>query len=241
MKNILVTGASRGIGAAIVEVLHAEGYKVYGIYHRGKEQADKLQQKLTNVEMLQCDLSKASEVEELIEKLKPLQYSAIVNNAGIALGDNMPNFTDNDWETTFNVNLVAPLKLVLGLQDTITEQGSIVNVTSCYGMLWGMDMSLSYSATKAALSNVTKSLAIQLRNRKIRVNAVAPSIVDTDMSAEDTPEMLGKVAARTPLGRIAQANEVADVVSFLISNKASYINAQTLIVDGGYSAWDGIY
>src|SRR6185295_4448766 len=103
------------------------------------------------------------------------------------------------------------------------------------------DMSLSYSATKAALSNTTKSLAVQLRARNIRANAVAPSIVDTDMTAEDTPEMLSEVSRRTPVGRIAKSEEVANVVSFLISEKASYVNAQTIIVDGGYSAWDGTY
>jgi len=241
MKNVLITGASRGIGAATTRLLQAEGYKVYGVYNQSKEHGNNLQQKLSNIEMLQCDLSDSRQVEWLVKDLKSISFSAIVNNAGIALGDNVPDFTDKDWATSFNVNLVAPLTLVLGLKESIVQGGAIVNIVSCYGALWGMDMSLSYSASKAALSNVTKSLAVQLRAQNIRVNAVAPSIVDTDMTAEDTPEMLSEVARRTPVGRIAKASEVANVVSFLISDKASYVNAQTLIVDGGYSAWDGIY
>lgn len=241
MKNVLVTGAGRGIGKAVAELLCSEGYKVFGIYNQSKEQAEQMQKNSPNIEMLHCDLSDTTDVERLIEKLKPTSFYAVINVAGIARGDNVPNFTDHDWTESMAVNFVSPVKLILGLQESIEQGGSIVNVTSCYGALWGMDMSLSYSASKAALSNVTKSLAVQLRDRKIRANAVAPSIVDTDMTAEDTPEMLGEVSRRTPAGRIAKAEEVADVVSFLISEKAGYVNAQTIIVDGGYSAWDGTY
>ncbi len=91
---------------------------------------------------------------------------------GIARGDNVVNFTDKDRAESMAINLVSPLKLIIGLQDSVERAGSIVNVTSCYGALWGMDMSHSYSATKAALSNATKSLAVQLREHKIRANAV---------------------------------------------------------------------
>lgn len=241
MKNVLVTGASRGIGKAIAELLCSEGYKVYGVFNQSKEQAEQIQKDLSNIEMLRCDLSHVSDVEKLIKELKTTSFYAVINVAGIARGDSVANFTDQNWTESLTVNLTSPLKLILSLQEFIEQGGSIVNVTSCYGALWGMDMSLSYGATKAALSNATKSLAVQLRERKIRANAVAPSIVDTDMTAEDTPKMLREVSRRTPAGRIAKADEIANVVSFLISDKASYINAQTIIVDGGYSAWDGTY
>jgi len=241
MKNVLVTGASRGIGRAVAELLSSEGYKVYGVYNQSKEQAEQIQKDSSNLEMMQCDLSDNTAVDKLIVSLKATPFYAIINVAGIARGDNITGFTDEDWTESLAVNFLSPVKLILGLQESIEQGGSIVNVTSCYGALWGMDMSLSYSATKAALSNTTKSLAVQLRARNIRANAVAPSIVDTDMTAEDTPEMLSEVSRRTPVGRIAKSEEVANVVSFLISEKASYVNAQTIIVDGGYSAWDGTY
>ncbi len=241
MKNVLVTGASRGIGKAVAQSLCSEGYKVYGVYNQSKEQAGQIHKELSNIEMVQCDLSDSTATERLVEELKTTPFYAIINVAGIARSDNLAGFTDKDWAETLTVNFISPVKLILGLQASIEQGGSIINVTSCYGSLWGMDMSISYSATKAALSNVTKSLAVQLRERKIRANAVAPSIVDTDMTAEDMPEMLDEVSRRTPVGRIATPEEVANVVCFLISDKASYVNAQTIIVDGGYSAWDGTY
>jgi len=241
MKNILVTGAARGIGISVVKQLQAEGYKIYGLYNSSEDNAKEIQTELENVEMLHCDLAEPDNVEQAVQSLKSVPFCAIVNVAGVAMGDNVPNFNDRDWATTFQINLVAPLKLVLGLHENIEAGGSVVNVGSTYGVLWGMDMSLSYGASKAALSNLTKSLAVQLREQKIRVNAVAPSIVDTDMTSQDTPDMLGEVSRRTPAGRIARPEEIANAVSFLISDKASYINAHTLVVDGGYSAWDGTY
>ena len=241
MKNILVTGAARGIGLEVARMLNTEGYKIYGLYNSSKETATALAKELPNVEMRKCDLANANDVQEMITSLGNVKFFAIINVAGIAIGDNVPNFTGEDWAKTLLINLVSPIKLTLGLKDNIEKGGSIVNIVSTYGALWGMDMSLSYGASKAALINVTKSLAVQLRNENIRVNAVAPSIVETDMTAEDTPEMLNDVSRRTPVGRIARADEVAGVVSFLISSKASYVNAHTLVVDGGYSAWDGTY
>lgn len=241
MRNILVTGAARGIGLSVATQLQAEGYKVYGLYNSSEDKAKQLQTELENVETLHCDLAKPEDIEQTIRSLKSVPLWAIVNVAGVAKGDTAPSFSEQDWSTTFQVNLVAPLKLILGLHENLESGGSIVNVGSTYGVLWGMDMSLSYGASKAALGNLTKSLAVQLREQKVRVNAVAPSIVDTDMTSQDTPDMLGEVSRRTPIGRIARPEEVANAVSFLISDKASYINAHTLIVDGGYSAWDGTY
>ena len=225
----------------MVKNLQAEGYKIFGLYNSSESTAKQLQSELENIEMLHCDLARPDDVEQVVQSLKGVPLWAIVNVAGVAMGDNLPNFNDQDWSTAFQVNLIAPLKLILGLRENLEAGGSIVNIGSAYGAVWGMDMSLSYGASKAAMSNLTKSLAVQLREQKIRVNAVAPSIVDTDMTGQDTPNMLGEVSRRTPVGRIARPEEVADAVSFLISDKASYINAHTLVVDGGYSAWDGTY
>jgi len=241
MKNILVTGALRGIGKSVLQVLHSESYNIIGIYNSTESEVEKISKDFANTQLHKVDLSSRLQINEFVTKLGDTKLYAIINVAGIALGDSVGSFNLDQWDQTMEVNLTAPLMLSTLLANNLENGGSIVNVTSVYGSLYGMNMSLSYSSSKAALSNLTKSLSYQLRDKNIRVNAVSPSIVDTDMTSQDTKEMLDEVARRTPVGRIAKPEEIANVVSFLISEKASYINGQTIIADGGYSSWDGIY
>ncbi|MFA5894209.1 MAG: SDR family oxidoreductase [Candidatus Shapirobacteria bacterium] len=241
MKNILVTGALRGIGKSVLQVLHDESFNIIGIYNSTESEVEKISKDFPNTQLHKVDLSSRLQINEFVTKLGDTKLFAIINVAGIALGDSVGLFSLDQWDQTMEVNLTAPLMLSTLLANNLENGGSIVNVTSVYGSQYGMNMSLSYSSSKAALSNLTKSLSYQLRDKNIRVNAVSPSIVDTDMTSQDTKEMLDEVARRTPVGRIAKSVEIANVVSFLISEKASYINGQTIIADGGYSSWDGIY
>lgn len=241
MKNVLITGAMRGIGLSVLQTLHDEGYAITAIYNVSEESATLVLKQFPNVEGYKVDLSKRNEIESFVKKLADKALYAIINVAGVAMDDSVANFDMDKWDKTIAINLTAPVLFSTKLRSNLEEGGAIVNVASIFGAVYGMNMSLSYGASKAALINSTKSLSYQLRQKKVRVNAIAPSIVDTDMTSLDTKEMLDEVSRRSGIGRIAQPEEIASIVSFLISKKASYINGQTIIADGGYSAWDGIY
>ena len=241
MKNVLVTGALRGIGKSVLQVLHNEGYNIIAVYNSTGSESEKITKEYPNTKLFKVDLSSREEIKQFVSKLEDTKLFAIINVAGIALGDSISEFSLEQWDKTIAVNLTAPLLISTSLANNLEKGGSIVNITSLYGSLYGMNMSLSYSTSKAALINLTKSLSYQLRDKSVRVNAISPSIVDTDMTSQDTKEMLAEVSRRTPIGRIARPEEIANIVSFLISDKASYINGQTIIADGGYSSWDGIY
>lgn len=239
MKNVLITGACRGIGRAITEQALARNFFVHGVYHQSKDLVQKLQ--TDNSSYYQADLSSRDDVEQLLTALKNKKFYAIVNNAGVAMEEHISDFDIQSWDKTLQINLTTPAQIIAGLYDNLEEGGAIVNVSSIFGNNLGMNMSLSYGASKAALSNITKSLSYQLKEKSIRVNAVAPSIVDTDMTAQDTHEMLDEVSRRSGTGRIATPDEIADIIMFLLSKQSSYINGQTIVADGGYLAWDGIY
>lgn len=239
MQNMLITGSCRGLGKSILEKALESDFFVHGVYCSSRKESEEMRNK--NCEFHQADLSSREEVQKLIAQLRSTHFSAIVNNAGIAQEEHISNFDIKSWDKTLQVNLTSPLQIISGLYDSIVEGGAIVNISSIFGNNLGMNMSLSYGASKAALSNLTKSLSYQFKNKKVRVNAVAPSIVDTDMTAQDTKEMLSEVSRRSGAGRIATPEEIADVVMYLVSEKASYINGQTIVTDGGYLAWDGIY
>jgi len=239
MKNILITGACRGIGQAITELAKEAGYNIYGVYNSSTENAHQMSD--SSCKFYQADLSARQKVQGLIEKLKDNKFYAIINNAGIALEEHISKLDLETWDRTMQINLTAPLQIIAGLYHSIEDGGAIVNISSIFGNNLGMNMSLSYGASKAALSNLTKSLSYQFKDKKVRVNAVAPSIVDTDMTAQDTKEMLDEVCRRSGTGRVATPKEIANIVMFLLSEKSSYINGQVLIADGGYLAWDGIY
>jgi 3-oxoacyl-[acyl-carrier protein] reductase len=236
IKNALVTGASRGIGRAICKQLVSEGYKVYGVYNTGVEEAKELEGELgVGVETIQTDLSQRDQTLALVQRLSSITFDAIVNDAGMIEFEDFEHFDFGIWDRTFEVNLNAALVLCIGLQGNIRQGGAIVNITSTDGMT-GSFASMSYAASKAALINLTKSLGNNFGLRQIRVNAVAPGWVNTGMSTEESME----AGSLTPLGRNARPEEIAQVVSFLLSDAASFINGTTVKVDGGYTNVDYI-
>jgi len=234
-KNVLVTGVSRGIGRAITEKLVREGYVVYGTYCKSKAKAFSLKKKLKNVELFQVDFIKREQTIGFLEKIKNVQFEAVVNNAGIFNLEDFDSFDWQSWDNTFEINLNTPLLICQKLRKNIKKGGAIVNIASTDGLI-GSYASLAYGASKAALINLTKSLANVFGGRGIRVNAIAPGWINTGMSTEESYQ----AASITPLGRNGKPEEVAEVVSFLISNKASFINGATVVVDGGYTCVDYI-
>lgn len=232
-KSVLVTGISRGIGKAICETLVKGGYFVHGTYNTGEKEAREIQSDLGNVAIYQIDFANRRETINLVSKLKKTEFYALINNAGMIEFENWDEFSLETWDKTMEVNLSAPLILTHGLRDNIEEGGSIVNIASTDGLV-GSITSIAYSASKAALINLTQSLTNVFSPRKIRVNAIAPGWVGEGM---DSPA-IGEAKWINPLGRTAAYEEIAEIVSFLISQKASYINGTTIVADGGASSVD---
>lgn len=241
MKTAMVTGMNRGIGKAICEILVRDGYYVHGTYYvnetyqTGKAEAQALKEELNHVDIYHLDCSNRSSIQSFIEQMKGYQFDGLVHNAAMMQVEEFEDFDFSIWDQTIAANLSAPLEITLGLIANITENGAIVNITSTDAFLGGFDM-LSYAASKAGLTNLTKSLAINLGPRGIRVNAVAPCWVETVMGTSHHEE----AARLTPLGRIGQPSEIAELVAFLLSDKASFITGTTIVIDGGYTCVDPV-
>lgn len=171
----------------------------------------------------------------LIEKLRDVKFDAIVNNAGMFEPEDFENYDLAIWDNTLVVNLTTPLLISLKLQNNIKDGGAIVNIASTDGLI-GSFASMAYGASKAALMNVTKSLANNFGSRGIRVNAIAPGWILTGMATDESEEAV----EITPLARNGSPEEVAELVSFLISDRASFITGATVIIDGAYTCVDYI-
>jgi len=233
MKNVLVTGVSRGMGKATARALVDDGYFVYGIFHTNKTEAENLKKELGEVEIFQCDFSNRDNTFSLISKLKDVRFYGIVNCAGVFLDIDFDNLDMKVWEETFEINVHAPLLLSQGLKDNIEDGGAIVNISSTDGMV-GSVAGMAYASSKASLINLTQSLANIFAPRKIRVNNIAPGWIGDGMQAPK--ELLEEAAKLNPLKRTGTYEEIASVVSFLLSKKASYVNGTTIVVDGGNTA-----
>lgn len=233
MKKVLVTGVSRGMGKATARLLVSEGYFVYGVYNSNHTEAEKLKGELKNLEIFQCDFSNRKNTESLITKLKDTKLYSIVNSAGVFIPLDFNNFDMDIWDKTFEINLNSPLMLIQSLKDNLEDVGSIVNIASIDGLVGGIS-GLAYAATKAALINLTQSLANVLATRKIRVNVVAPGWIGDGMQSPE--ELLKQAAELNPLKRVGTYDEIAQVISFLLSDKSSYINGSVITVDGGERA-----
>jgi len=238
----LVTGGSRGIGAAIVKALTAEGVTVALNYHRSASAAQLLANELLEqggrILPIQADISVAAEVESMFqqveEQLGPIDW--LVNNAGISLRSLLQDTTEDQWDELMGVNLKgAFLCMRRALPGMIGRRnGSIVNIASIWGQQ-GAAFESVYSASKGGLIALTRSSAAEAGPSGIRVNALAPGPIATDMLKEEmTPEEVTGLVGEIPLGRLGQPEDVAAACLFLLSTKAAYINGQVLTIDGGW-------
>lgn len=235
MKTILVTGGTRGIGRAITEKLLSEGHKVFVIYKESVDQANELAEKYGDkIVILQANLADKEQINQVIDQLKSVQFDGIVNNAGIVHLTKWDELNFDEWDETLAVNLTAPLKLVHELRNNLKDGSTIVNISSVDGFCAAFD-TIAYAASKAALISVTKSLAAILGPRNIRVNAIAPGWVETEMTIDTMPDESKEL---TPLKRNAKPEEVANVASFLLSDQSSFVSGATVTVDGGLTVVD---
>lgn len=241
MKNALVTGVSKGIGREIAKALSAEGYNLYGVYKWSeayqdeKELAESLISEIPNLTLLPTDLVSKSNIDEIVKKLEGVRLDVIINDAGEMMPNTLENFNYDDFMRVINVNMIAPLLIVQGLLANLNEGASVVNISSTDAFYAGYD-TFPYAMSKAGLNNITKSLAAILAPKNVRVNAIAPGWVDTDMGQSAGIDDLSH--DQTPLGRNGRPQEIANVVKFLVSEEASFMTGSIVTVDGGYSSID---
>ena len=237
-KVVLVTGGSRGIGSAIAREYASNGYDVVVNYVNSESKAFKLCNSLEseygiNTLAIKCDVSDEDEVKLMIEKIVDRfgRIDVVVNNAGIAIDSVIDDKTKENFRKILDVNLIGTF-LVCKYASKYMESGSIVNISSTNGIDSFYPFSMDYDASKAGLNILTKDLAMEFAPR-IRVNAVAPGWVNTDMNKLLDDEFISEESSKIGLGRFAEPSEIAKVVYFLSSDDASYINGEIIKVDGG--------
>ncbi|WP_022722211.1 SDR family NAD(P)-dependent oxidoreductase [Rhodopseudomonas sp. B29] len=240
-KVALVTGASKGIGAAIALKLAAEGAAVAVNYASSKDGADKVVKQIEaaggKAVAVHGDLSQPANAEKLVaETVKALgKIDVLVNNAGVYEMLPLDAITPEHFHRQFNINVLGLLLVTQAAARQFNDGGSIVNISSGASTL-AMPGSSVYGATKASVDLITAIHAKELAPRKIRVNSVNPGMVVTEgvkAAGYDSSEMRGQIEAITPLGRVGEADEIAAVVAFLASGGASYVTGETLHVTGG--------
>lgn len=237
-KTALVTGGSRGIGEAVVKKLIGEGYDVAFFYRDNEDAAEGVTEE-TGALALKCDVTDRDRVFDLAKRVcehfGTPAFDVVVCNAGISQIGLFQDMTKEQWENIRGVNLdgvVNTLQAVIPLMVS-EKRGSIVLVSSMWGRV-GASCEAAYSATKAAVIGLGQSLAKELGPSGIRVNCVAPGVINTDMNGNLSDEEIDELKEETPLGRLGSAEETADLVMFLASEKASFITGQVIGIDGGF-------
>ena len=231
-KNALVTGGSRGIGAATALALAARGWTVHVNYLKSREKAEAVAAKTGGL-AVQADVADAEQVRSMREKTGPVRL--LVNNAGIALRSGLlTDVTDDQWSRLLDVNVTGMFHCCRAyIPDMVrSHEGQIVNLASILGTQGG-SCEAPYSATKGAVIALTKALAKELGPSGIRVNAIAPGMIDTDMTAAITGADRDALAEDTAMCRIGTPEDVAGVIALLAEPSAGFLTGQVLGVDGG--------
>ena len=239
MKTVIVTGGAKGIGRAISYEFAKSGYNVIINYKTSVKEAENIKEELTkkgqNVEIYKADLTKKEEVEAMIkfveEKYKKIDV--LVNNAGISQIKPFADIKEEDWDNIVNNNLKTVYLTTKAVIDNMihNKNGSIINISSIWGITGGA-CEVHYSATKAGIIGMTEALAKEMGPSNIRVNAVAPGIIDTDMNKNLNESEINQIKNEIPLEKIGKPEDVAKVVKWLAESE--YVTGEVIRVDGGW-------
>ena len=235
-KNIIVTGASGGIGSAIISKLNDCGAKILASGTR-QEKLEKLKSKFKNIEILRFDISQNDKVEEFIENaISQLggNLDCLVNNAGITKDNLAIRMTLEDWKKVIDVNLTSTFLLSkYAIKKMLkNKSGKIINITSVVGHTGNLGQA-NYTASKAGIIAMSKSLAIEYAKKNINVNCISPGFIKTAMTDEIEEKFKEIIISKIPSARLGEPEDIANAVNFLASNQSDYINGETLHVKGG--------
>src|SRR5688500_13536749 len=238
-KVILVTGASRGIGATIARKLANAGAKVIINYVGGKEAAEQvvsaIKQNGGDAIALQADVSKADEVKNLFDKAIAhyAKIDVLVNNAGIMITKLIKDTTDEDFTRQFDINVRGTFNTMREAATRLADKGSIINFSTSVNRIM-LPAYGTYVATKAAIEQLTRVFSKEVGNRGINVNSVSPGPTNTELFTKGkSEEVINRLASLSAFNRIGEPNDIAEIVAFLASDEAKWINAQNIGVNGG--------
>ncbi len=233
MRKVLVTGASRGIGAAIAREFSKNGDKVFINYNTSREKAENLAREINGIAVW-ADVADPDAVKEMLQKTGDIDV--LINNAGFAQFSMFDALSDEDWHRMIDVTLSGAFYCTRGVLPHMIhqKQGSIINISSIWGVT-GASCEVAYSTAKAGLIGMTKALAKEVGPSGIRVNCIAPGVIDTDMNAMLTPDTISDLIEEIPLGRIGTPEDIAKAVLFL-AEPNSFITGQVLSINGGQQA-----
>lgn len=234
-KVVVVTGSSRGIGANIVKTLAKKGYRVILNYNKSENYAQNVQKELINVDIFKADVSKKAEAVSLINFAieKYGKIDVLINNAGISQSKLFTDLTDEDWNNIINSNLNSAFFCSREAAKNMihNKSGLIINISSIWGIT-GASCEVAYSTSKAALNGFTKALAKELGPSNIRVNAIAPGIINTDMNNYLSNEELESIKEEIPLERIGETIDISKCVEWLIEDNYTTGQIISIMVDG---------
>ena len=230
MKTTVITGGSRGIGAAAVELFAQMGHRVYFLYEKAHDAAQAVSQK-TGATAICCDVADGKAVKEAFAQIPDVDI--LICNAGIVHYGLLSMMEESDWDRIFAVNVKGIYNCVNAAMSAFLRKhtGSVITVSSMWGQV-GSSCEAAYSATKGAVIALTKALAKELGPSGIRVNCVAPGVIRTDMCASVDPEILDGMAEETPVGRNGTPEDVAKAMAYLAD--AEFVTGHILSVNGGY-------
>lgn len=232
-KTVLITGGSRGIGAATAELFANKGYKIAITYNHSENKAFALSEKI-GATAIKADISKRADIDSLIKSVNVNlgNVDVLINNAGIAQQKLFVDITDDDWDNMFAVNMRGMFMLTREIARSMIsrQSGSIINISSMWGIA-GASCEVHYSASKAAVIGFTKALAKELGLSGISVNCIAPGVIDTDMNSNLDAETISELKEETPLCRIGTAEDIAESALFLAESR--FITGQVLSPNGG--------